>query len=125
VAENARLRRELEAAREQLASWRELLLEHDLVEPTPREALGASMSFWEWPPLRLGSGRWIGGCEHAWGELLCHGLTDAEVDEALALDGDEGLDHGGDPDEMTADEDPRCAACRTTTPAVSPGGGAP
>lgn len=122
VAENARLRQDLAEAREQLAEWRFLLVENDLIEPTPREDLRQKMEFWGWPFMYLDSGRWVGGCEHAWAELLCHGLTDDEVSELSARDGSDGLEHGADPSEITPADDPRCDGCAARVLATVAGG---
>src|SRR5688572_26325378 len=93
-AESAGLRRELAEARERHAAWRGILVENGLIGATPREELRSRMDFWCWPLMKLGNGRWVGGCEHAWAGLLCHGLTDDEVDELIRRDQSDGLSLG-------------------------------
>lgn len=119
VVENARLRAEVERLRheqkhdrEQLAEWRQLLVESDLVKPTPREALWSLLSYYNAPPMWFERVGWVGGCEHAWGQALCHVLTDAEVDLGNTRESDGGLDFGADPREITDETDPRCDECR-------------
>lgn len=103
---------QLQAAQAQLADWRELLLDNDLIEPTPREALWSLVSRYDFPPIGLPGGRWVGGCEEAWSEALCHGLSDAEVEHALALSDEGGLALGGALADLLAAPDPRCEAHR-------------
>lgn len=122
VAENAQLRQALADANEQLAEWRELLLDNDLVEATPREHLWDILSLHSWTPMKM-SDRWIGGCEHSWSDLVCHGLTDQQIDELVKRDEGDGLDIGEHPSTITAETDPRCEDCRGEVPLLAVSGG--
>lgn len=111
AAENAQLRRELNDARQQLAEWRGLLVENDLIEPTPSEHLWYMLMGFDWPPMKLDRVGWVGGCEHAWSAALCHVLNAAEIEELRRREG-EGLDLGGDASDITETTDPRCGVCQ-------------
>lgn len=119
IAENASLRHALEHANEQLAEWRELLIDNDLIEPTPR---GELQRLIEWTLdeviLQLPSGRIVGGCPASWTAEACHGLTDEEVALVVALTSEhETVGIAYAPQEaISSENDPRCETCKAQRP---------